>query len=127
MDRILTLRMFVMAGALVATVGCGGSRSPGTRDQVTGVRGPDGAAATYHDGPLPAPVGSINVTVPDSATAINGGSTMVSLQASSDVVAIYVAIDGENGYWEVTVPAGGTFADVLLTLAQQLPPQIRIV
>jgi hypothetical protein len=76
---------------------------------------------------LPPPVGTVQVTLPDSATAINGGSTMITVQSSSDIVAIYVAIDGQNGYWEVTVSAGTSIADVLLTLAQQLPPQIRIV
>ena len=128
MNRVLTLWTLLVAGAVSANAGCGGgSRSAGTRDEVTGVRGPDGAAATYHDGPLPAPVGTLDVTVPDSATAINGGSTMITVQSTVEIVKIYVSIQGESGYWEVTVPAGSTLADVLLTLAQQLPPQIRIV
>jgi hypothetical protein len=128
MNRILTLRTLVAIGFLTFNPGCGGGDGGGgTRDRVTGVRGPDGAAAIYHDGALPPSSGTIQVTLPDSATAINGGSTMISVQSSSDIVTIYVSIDGQSGYWEVTVPAGTAIADVLLTLAQQLPPQIRIV
>lgn len=129
MNRLGT-PMLLIAAALSAGLACGGgSRSAGmgTRDQVTGVRGPDGVAATYHAGALPTPMGTVDVTVPDSATAINGGSTMVTVESTSMIVKIYVSIQGADGYWEVTVPAGTTIADVLLTLAQQLPPQITIV
>src|SRR6476659_9755324 len=99
MNRILTLRTLVAIGFLTMSAGCGGGGGGGgtTRDRVTGVRGPDGAAATYHDGMLPPPVGTVQVTLPDSATAINGGSTMITVQSSSDIVAIYVAIDGQSG------------------------------
>lgn len=117
-----------MMAIVAAGLGCGGgTRTAGTRSQVTGVRGPDGGAATYHDGALPAPKGTVDISVPSTATAINGGSTMVAVQSSSVIVKVYVSIDGESGYWEVTVPAGTTIADVLLTLAQQLPPSISIV
>jgi hypothetical protein len=120
--------MLVTVGALSAGIGCGGgSRSGGTRDQVTGVRGPDGAAATYHDGALPTPMGAVVATVPDAATAINGGSTMITVSSTSTIVKVYVSINGESGYWEVTVPANQTVADVLLTLAQQLPASITLV
>src|SRR5437867_13434497 len=121
MDRFRTLATMLAVAALSAGLACGGgSRSAGmgTRDQVTGVRGPDGAAATYHTGALPKPMGIVDVTVPDSATAINGGSTMVTVESTGTIVKIDVAIQGADGYWEVTVPAGTTIADVLLTLAQ---------
>jgi len=100
MNTFLTLRTLVAIGFLTMSAGCGGGGGgETTRDRVTGVRGPDGAAATYHDGALPPPIGSVQVTLPDSATAINGGSTMISVQSSSDIVAIYVSIDGQSGYW----------------------------
>jgi len=128
MNRLSTLGIIAVAAALCAGFACGGSsRSSGTRDQVTGVQGPDGAAATYHMGALPAPVGDVTVTVPSTTTAINGGSTMITVQAESTIVKIYVATQGADGYWEVTVPAGSSVADVLLTLAQQLPSELVIV
>jgi hypothetical protein len=125
--------------ALGAGLGCGGSRSGAQPDgggadgpvttsgQVSRVRGPDGTDATYHTGALPAPSGTIDVTVPPSGTAINGGSTMITVASSAQIVKIYISIQGSDGYWELTVPAGSTVADVLLTLAQQLPPQLTIV
>ena len=128
MNRLSTLWTIAVAAALCTGFACGGgSRSSGTREQVTGVQGPDGAAATYHMGALPTPVGDVTVTVPSTTNAINGGSTMITVEADSTIVKIYVAIQGEDGYWEVTVPAGSSVADVLLTLAQQLPPQLVIV
>src|SRR5262252_8563271 len=130
MNRFAMPAALLVAATLGAGIGCGGgghSAGMGTRDQVTGVRGPDGVAATYHTGALPKPMGTVDVTVPGSATSINGGSTMVTVESSATIVKIYVSIQGEDGYWEVTVPAGTTIADVLLTLAQQLPPQITIV
>src|SRR5215510_813420 len=128
MNRFSTLRTIALAAALCAGFACGGgSRSSGTRDQVTGVEGPDGAAATYHMGALPAPKGDVVVYVPSTTTAINGGSTMITVEATTPIVKIYIAIQGADGYWEVTVPAGASLADVLLTLAQQLPPELAIV
>src|SRR6185369_6699790 len=78
-------------------------------------------------GALPAPQGTVDVTVPSAGTAINGGSTMITVTSTGDIVKIYVSIQGQDGYWEITVPPGTSVADVLLTLAQQLPPQIVIV
>jgi hypothetical protein len=130
MNRNLTLWTALVAGTMLANFACGGgsgTRTAGTRNVVTGVHGADGSAATYHDGALPAPVGTVDVTLPDSATAINGGSTMISVSSSTTIVKVYVSIDGETGYWELTVPAGSTVAQVLLTLAQQLPASITIV
>jgi hypothetical protein len=126
-------------GAGSVGLGCGGSRTGAQPDgggtdgpvttsaQVSRVRGPDGTDATYHTGTLPAPAGTIDVTVPATGTAINGGSTMITVESSAEIVKIYISIQGSDGYWELTVPAGSTVADVLLTLAQQLPPSLTIV
>jgi hypothetical protein len=124
--RAQRLFAFAIAGVLFAGLACGGG-SRRAREQVTDVRGPDNSPATYHPGPLPAPMGSVSVTVPDGVTAINGGSTMITVSSTSEIVKIYVSVQGSDGYWEVTVPPGSSVADVLLTLAQQLPPELIIV
>ena len=124
----VTSLALLVVGALGADLACGGSSGKrGVREAVTGVRGPDGSAATFHEGPLPAPMGTIDVTVPSTNTAINGGSTMIAVSSTIEIVKIYVSVQGSDGYWEVTVPAGTTVADVLLTLSQQLPPELVIV
>jgi hypothetical protein len=133
--RVALLGLMVLA----AEIGCGGSRTGAQPDggstdgpvttsaQVSRVRGPDGTDATYHTGSLPAPSGTIDVTVPPSGTAINGGSTMINVESTSTIVKIYISIQGSDGYWTLTVPPGSTVAEVLLTLAQQLPAQLVIV
>jgi hypothetical protein len=129
MNNRRTLGAMIVVGALCANFACGGGSSGprGVREAVTGVRGPDGSAATFHAGALPAPVGTVDVEVPSTNTAINGGSTMIAVSSTSEIVKIYVSVQGSDGYWEVAVPPGTTVADVLLTLAQQLPPQLVIV
>ena len=130
MNKRGTLWMLIVVGALCASINlaCGGSNGPrGVREAVTGVRGPDGGAATFHAGALPTPMGTVDVTVPPTGTAINGGSTMIAVSSTTEIVKIYVSVEGSDGYWEVAVPPGTTVADVLLTLAQQLPPQLVIV
>jgi len=118
-----------MIAALCAGVGCGGSssRRGATSDQITGVQGPDGRAATFHMGALPAPKGTVDVSVPATGNAINGGSTMITVTSTGDITTIYISVQGQDGYWEVTVPPGSSVADVLLTLAQQLPAHVVIV
>jgi hypothetical protein len=119
----------IVVGALCAGLACGGGGSRGVRtaDGVSQVRGADGAAATYHTGALPAPVGTVDVTVPATNMAINGGSTMITVESTSPIVKIYISVQGSDGYWELAVPANTPVADVLLTLAQQLPPELVIV
>jgi hypothetical protein len=87
------LGAFIVVGALCAHLACGGGGGRGARtarEQVTGVRVPGGADATYHDGALPTPMGSVDVTVPATTTAINGGSTMIAVSSTSEIVKIYV-------------------------------------
>jgi len=127
MNGRVTLLAAVVVAALCSNFACGGTSHRGVRQAVTGVRGPDGGAATFHEGALPAPTGTIDVTVPSTGTAINGGSTMITVVASAEITKIYVSVEGSDGYWELTVPAGSTVADVLLTLAQQLPASLVIV
>src|SRR5262245_57445912 len=126
-DRKVWLTALIGAVLLSAPIlgGCGGgsgSGPMGTQATVSGVEGPDGTPAVYRPGMLPAPSGTLTVTVPESGTGINGGSVMVPVDAGATVIVkVFVGVEGETGYWEITVPAGTTLADVLLTLARQLP------
>ena len=64
-----------------------------------------GSAACGSDSKPSSSDGGSTPTGP-TTNAINGGSTMITVEADSTIVKIYVAIQGEDGYWEVTVPAG---------------------
>lgn len=120
LGAILSLGVLVQG----ACGGGGGGGGGGTdaRDTVTNVS-VDGVEATYHAGALPAPHGTLAASGPSSGMAVNGGSTMVSITPSADVVTIYVGIAGQDGYWQVAVPTGASAIDVLLTLAEQLMVQ----
>jgi hypothetical protein len=112
----------VVLGLVAGACGGSGGGGSGTRATVSNVVGPDGAAATYRMGMLPAPSGSLTVTVPPTGSGINGGSVMITVDAGATaIVKIYIAVEGTDGYWEVGVPSGATLADVLLTIARQLP------
>jgi len=107
--------------AMCAMAACGGSSGGGNNAQqiVSGASG-GGAAALFHTGSLPSPQGTITVTVPTTGMGINGGSTSFEISATSEIVTVYVAVQGQSGYWEIPIPTGTTAADVLLTFAQQL-------
>jgi hypothetical protein len=120
--------LVVMLGLMCLPVACGGSSGGGhTQDTVTGVSGPDGIPAAYHTGALPAPHGTLTATVPPDASAINGGSFTIAVSSGGAIVAIYVNVQGSDGYYTITIPSGATLADVLITLAQQLPSAVKIV
>jgi hypothetical protein len=117
----------LLAALMMMGAACGGG-GDGTKTTVTGATGPDGTPAVYHDGPLPAPHGSLSVSVPDGVDAINGGSVVVSVDGGgATITAVYISVMGSEGYWEVTVPAGASVADVLLTLARALPDNVTII
>lgn len=119
----------VVAGVLTAAIGCGGGAShPSARNSVAGASVTGATSpAVFHTGALPAPTGSLTVTVPPAASAINGGSLVVTVSASATIVTVYVSVQGTDGYWEIPVPPGASVADVLLTLAQQLSARLGIV
>jgi hypothetical protein len=122
------LRALVLAGALAAAIGCGGGSSRNNANgSVTGASVEGGGPAVFHSGALPAPTGSLTVTVPGDANAINGGSLVITVTASATIVTVYVSVQGTDGYWVIPVPAGVTVADVLLTLAQQLSGNVGII
>jgi hypothetical protein len=118
-----------MGAALAALllVGCGGGGGGGAKAQLTGVASIDGTPAVYHAGALPAPHGALTVSVPSTRDVINGGSTQVTITASADIVEIYVGVVGSDGYYALTVPAGSSIAELLLTLAQLLPSELSLI
>jgi hypothetical protein len=122
------LGVLVLASILTIAVGCGGGgASNGANGPVTGARVEGGGPAVFHSGALPAPTGSLTVSVPADANAINGGSVVITVTASATIVTVYVSVQGTDGYWVIAVPAGATVADVLLTLAQQLSGNVGII
>lgn len=109
--------------ALVTLAACSGdSTAPaatGVRTKITAVQTAGGVAAAVRTGTLPTGTGP-SVTVPAALNIINGGTSALSLTSTAGYARVAIAVDGQNDYYELTVPAGTTSLQVLITLAQDL-------
>jgi hypothetical protein len=59
-------------------------------------------------------------TVASSGTVINGGSVMVQIESDEEFDLVVVAIDGVEGYFEVSLPEAVAFLELLITLSQDI-------
>lgn len=71
-----------------------------------------GAIPDEGDGPA--------ATVTSSGTVINGGTLMVQIEGDEEFDRLIVAIDGAEGYYEVTLPEAVAFLELLVTLSQSI-------
>ena len=91
-------------------------------DVVTRVSTEDGTvSAVLHAGVAPEPGGAAAPTVPAQGTAVNGGSAAVQVDAGADFTTVIVAMAGADGYYQLTLPAGASTADLILGLSPDLP------
>jgi hypothetical protein len=72
-----------------------------------------GNAPTAGAGPV------LSATAPSQA--INGGSSEVALTSADQFTVIIIAVDGQSDYYQLTLPAAATTANLVITLAQQIP------
>ncbi|MEX2178307.1 MAG: hypothetical protein WD801_06325 [Gemmatimonadaceae bacterium] len=79
-----------------------------------------GTSASFHAGAPPAGGSGPSVNVTGSSSMITGGSSMRNLASSQSFSRIIVAIEGLDGYWEVTLPSSVTSQDIILTLGQDI-------
>jgi len=123
-------RLTALAAALTAAAGCGGdSDSSGPSDEtevasfLSQVATSDlQTTATLREGERPGAQGTgSTLTVANTAAAILGGSSQVALQASGAFTKVIVGVEGETGYYELTLPAAVTSTSVVITLPQELP------
>jgi hypothetical protein len=125
-----TLRFLTLAAAFTA-VGCGGdSSSPNNSDGteiaqfVSQVTTSDlQTSATLREGERPGAQGAASLTVGTNSAAILGGSSQVSLVSTAGFTKVIVGVEGETGYYELTLPASVTSTNVVMTLPQELPPR----
>jgi len=127
--RSSTIRL-ATALAVFAAAGCGGdSNSSGPSDgtEVESFLSQVATAdlqttATLREGERPGAQGSgTTLTIANTAAAILGGSSQVGLQSSTGFSRVIVAVEGETGYYELTLPAAVTSTQVVITLPQELP------
>lgn len=91
-------------------------------DVVTRVSTEDGTVtAVLHEGAAPTAGGAAAPVVPTQGTAVNGGSAAVQLESGAEFTTIIVAMAGADGYYQLTLPAGASVADLILGLSPDLP------
>jgi hypothetical protein len=120
---VLTVSMALVS---LAVAGCGSDSTiapppEDVRDYITALATSVGVEAAFHSGFPPAEGAGPVITVGGSGAMITGGSAIRTVQSATAFTRIIVAVDGVDGYWEVTLPAAVTAEELVLTLAQSLP------
>jgi hypothetical protein len=122
----LASRVAALTLTLLLTVGCNGDENGGpagidVRSFIAAVTTFDGSiSAVFKTGSPPATSGGPAINVSAPGTVITGGSAQVSVSAGSDFTKVIVAIQGVEGYYEITIP-NTTLASLLLTFASSIP------
>ena len=85
---------------------------------ISGVQTQTGEQATYVAGPPPAEGAAavISTTVPD--IVLRGGSALVTFTSATPFSRVVIAAQGVTGYYDLTLPANVTSAEVLIVYAQ---------
>ena len=121
------MRRFVAVAGVAMALGCGsdGGSEPTPRqldDLVTSMvaQGVD-VDAVFHEGEAPAAGAGPTVTADVQSAGIPGGSVQVSLSSGTAFQRVVLAApNGAPGWWELTLPAGVTAADIILGLGTEL-------
>jgi hypothetical protein len=110
---------------LFAAASCGGGTEPTPQDIrafITGVTTANlGATAAFHAGAAPAAGQGPVANVTGTSSMILGGGAFRTVTSGTAFTRIIVAIDGIDGYWELTLANAVTLQDIILTLAQTIP------
>jgi hypothetical protein len=118
-------RTLVLAPILLALAACGGdSTGPGpgdVRDFIVALATSTGIEATFQAGDPPAGGGPVITVTTGTSALITGGSAIRSVSSATSFTTIIVAVDGFDGYWQLTLPVAVTTAELVMTLAQVVP------
>lgn len=125
MSSIRSRLLVPIALAAVFVAGCGGDEliAPApedVRDYITALATSAGVEAVFRTGVPPAGAGA-TLLVTGSSAMITGGSAIRDVSSGTAFTRVVVAIQGVDGYWEITLPIAVTVAELVLTLAQNIP------
>ena len=120
------MRRWVGVAGVAVALGCGsdgGSEpEPAQLDDLVTSMIAQGAevSAVFHEGEAPAAGAGPTVTADVQSAGIPGGSVQVTLTSGSTFQRIILtAPNGAPGWWELTLPAGTTVADLILALGTE--------
>lgn len=122
--RDMMARSAVAACTVLVLAGCEAPQQLGPAASVTDfiprVSTANGdIAAVLRTGAAPVAGTGAAPSVPDAATAVNGGSAQVAVSSDAEFTTVIVSVQGADDYWELTLPAGATASDVVLGVAPQ--------
>jgi hypothetical protein len=116
----LALAAGCLAAGCGSSDGGGGGTTAGVSQFISAVRLEDGSAtATLHAGTAPSAGSGPSISADTSGVTIPGGTKIVSISSSGQFTRVIVAVDGQDGYYELTIPAATT-SSIVVTLAQTL-------
>jgi hypothetical protein len=123
-----TTTLVPIALAIVAlAAGCGSEDAQPSLNQVSDfvrqVGTSDGTGvASLRTGEAPATSGGPGISdTEEAASVVPGGSTSVPLTADREFSAVIVAVDGAEGYYELTLPSAAQSVELVLTISQNVP------
>lgn len=116
-----------LLGSALLLVACGGGTpfepyaGPPIANLVRQIAGPAGVTAVADTTPAPLPGTAPTLTVVGIPAIINGGSSPVTVSSTGTITRVFLEATGYSGHWTVTLPAGVTTQDLVLTMADTLP------
>lgn len=115
-------RALLALAAMLALSSCKGPEPLGPAvtiaDLISRVTTSDGSLeAVLHAGMAPAPGVGAAPVVPSEATAVNGGSAAVGIEAGAEFTRVAVAVAGVDGWYELVLPAGVSASDIVVGIS----------
>jgi hypothetical protein len=110
--------------ALVMAAGCnfGGGVNSGLGSYISRVSSADGTlSATLRSGTPAAGTGPVVTLGGTDAATIPGGSRLLTVNSTTSFTSVAVAVQGVDGYYELSGLPSGTSAEILLTISQHAP------
>ena len=121
-------RARVVLGAVLMALGVAGCQSPeplgpsgSLADLITFVSARNSTVqGTLMAGAEPSGTTGPTVQLAGIASAVNGGSSTVSLAGSASFQRVVVGIEGVDGYYDLLLPSGSSLEDVVLGVSPQV-------
>ena len=114
--------------AALALAGCGSDSTVApseedVRNYIAALATGAGVEAVFHAGIPPAAGSGPVIDIGGAGAMITGGSSIRTVSSGTAFTTIIVAVDGVDGYWEITLPAAVNAEEIILTLAQSIPDE----
>jgi hypothetical protein len=117
----IAIAAVMLSGGCIVSKDSTGPSDSGIVTRIIGVQTTSGTTGTVHTGAVPAAqVAGPSANVASNISVINGGTSQVAVTSTGSMSRVIVAVQGVDGYWEVTLPSASSSVQLLLTLAQSV-------